>query len=611
MRFHLSKGILGAVRSLFTSIRVTLHLSYFVVILLGITLVGTVSFYVSYQSMLERVESASFQIVRQIEKNMDNDFQNKRNLLLAPYYNQEYIDGINAYATMDEQAQFLFRQKIGDLFLKSFNITPIRDFKRFQIYYSSGELLNASDAYKAVAAKDVQNADWFRQTVAKDGRVHFNGPLTSMPAETGEAAYSSSLLIRDFSNPVNFIIVRAEYNDELFRSIGQNDNLSASSRIVILNEHNQQVYGSSERPDTASEPGMLSLINSESGKFWYGSGQDEKLVAYTRSDYSNWKVVLVTPKKEIFGPLDQIKTTTLVTALIAFVVTLCISLLFGRSITNPILDLYKTVNRVKRGDFSVRVHVKRSDEIGRIATNFNDMQDELQTLIESKYIYQIKLQQVELAMLYSQINPHFLYNTLDSIKAMADYYKVEDIGDMAQSLADMFRYNTKSKDEVVTLRDELEQIDAYMNIQRTRFEDKLAYELDIDEELYTFAILKMTLQPLVENAVFYGVEQKLGKSKIRITARKEDNHMLLTISDDGVGMSGERLQEIHARLGEPFYMEHLPVAASEGGIGLRNVYARYAIRLGDQFEFQIDSQAGHGTSVTLKLSAENSLTKPQ
>lgn len=87
--------------------------------------------------------------------------------------------------------------------------------------------------------------------------------------------------------------------------------------------------------------------------------------------------------------------------------------------------------------------------------------------------------------------------------------------------------------------------------------------------------------------------------------------MLLTISDDGVGMSGERLQEIHARLGEPFYMEHLPVAAFEGGIGLRNVYARYAIRLGDQFEFQIDSQAGHGTSVTLKLSAENSLTKPQ
>lgn len=217
--------------------------------------------------------------------------------------------------------------------------------------------------------------------------------------------------------------------------------------------------------------------------------------------------------------MDQIKTTTLVTALIAFVVTLCISLLFGRSITNPILDLYKSVNRVKRGDFSVRVHVTRSDEIGRIATNFNDMQDELQTLIESKYIYQIKLQQVELAMLYSQINPHFLYNTLDSIKAMADYYKVEDIGDMAQSLADMFRYNTKSKDEVVTLRDELEQIEAYMNIQRTRFEDKLAYELDIEEELYTFAILKMTLQPLVENAVFYGVEQKLGKSTIRITAR--------------------------------------------------------------------------------------------
>ena len=148
--------------------------------------------------------------------------------------------------------------------------------------------------------------------------------------------------------------------------------------------------------------------------------------------------------------------------------------------------------------------------------NFNAMQDELQKQIETKYVYQIKLQQMELAMLYSQINPHFLYNTLDSIKAMADYHDVEEIGQMAQSLADMFRYNTKNTDEVVTLQEELVQIDAYINIQSIRFEGKIDYRLDIEDELYNFPMLKMTLQPLVENAVFHGIERKRGKGTIHL-----------------------------------------------------------------------------------------------
>ncbi len=130
-------------------------------------------------------------------------------------------------------------------------------------------------------------------------------------------------------------------------------------------------------------------------------------------------------------------------------------------------------------------------------------------------------------MLYSQINPHFLYNTLDSIKAMADYYDVEKIGDMAQSLADMFRYNIKNKDEMVTLREELEQIDSYMKIQGIRFEDKITYIQEIENDLLDYPLLKMTLQPIVENAVFHGVEPKIGKCTIRLMAHKEGESMLI------------------------------------------------------------------------------------
>ena len=586
---------------MFVKIRTVLLLSYLVIIMICIALVGAVSFYISYKSLSERVESTSFQIVRQIERNMDNDFHNKRYLLLAPYYNQQYMEGINAYPSMNDEAKFLFRRSLGDLYLKVYNTTPIRDFIRFQIYYSDGVLLNASDNKQPWSAEEVQQSDWFQQTVAKYGKVHFTGPLYEGD-DNRPAAYSSSILIRDFSNPDEFIIVRVEYNTALFDSISQNNELSENSQLLVLNEQNELVYTSSGRSDEYTAPSaLLTQITGDNGGFWFGDGSEERMISYTRSEYSNWKIVILLPKGEIFSSLDQIKTATLITALLAFFVTFLISVLFGRRITKPILHLYKTVNRIKRGDFSVRVDVHSKDEIGRIAMNFNDMQDELQKLIESEYIYQIKLQEVELAMLYSQINPHFLYNTLDSIKAMADYYKVEQIGDMSQSLANIFRYNTKNNDELVTLTDELNQINDYMHIQMIRFEDKLAYELNIEEELHDLPLLKMTLQPILENAVFHGIEPKRGKGTIWITARRLQYYVELSIQDNGVGIPSARLHEIQSALNIPPHRDQLSNSVLEGSIGIRNVYARYAIRLGEQFQFEITSVEGKGTEVILRF----------
>ncbi|WJH33158.1 sensor histidine kinase [Paenibacillus sp. CC-CFT747] len=229
------------------------------------------------------------------------------------------------------------------------------------------------------------------------------------------------------------------------------------------------------------------------------------------------------------------------------------------------------------------------------------MMDELQELIETKYVYQIKLQEAQLAALHSQINPHFLYNTLDSIKAMADYHGAEEIGEMAHSLADMFRYHTKSSDEIVTLQEELAQIDAYLRIQRIRFEEKIDYQLRVEEGLYNFPLLKMTLQPLVENAVFHGIEQKRGRGTIRLSAYREDRKVTIEVADDGVGISERKLEEIRETLRQPLYQGEFKKAPSGGSIGIRNVYARYAISYGDRFEFSIDSRKGAGTTIRIRL----------
>ncbi|WNS46667.1 sensor histidine kinase [Paenibacillus sp. MMS20-IR301] len=587
-----------------SGIRTTLLLSYLVIIFSCIAMVGVASYYISYTSMLEKVETASFQIVRQIENNMDNDMHNKRNLLLSPYYNQQYIDDINAYASLGSESRFVINQSFEDLYLKTFNTTPITDFVRFRIYFSTGELLSSSDNSLPGKPADVQKEPWFRETVSKDGRVNFiSTPGQELNAAAPPVAYSTAILIRDFANRDQFIVVRADYSDGLFRSIARNAELTAGSKFLVLNESNSPVYVSGG--ETAREGGRMEAIlprmQGEQGTFWFSEDGRKYFISYTRSDYSGWKTVLLTPKKEIISPLNPIKTAVMYIGAFAFLITFLLSILLGRKITKPILDLHKSVNRIKRGDFSAGLDVNRNDEIGRIAMNFNAMRNELQLLIENKYIYQIKLQEAELAMLYSQINPHFLYNTLDSIKAMADYYSVGEISEMAQSLADMFRYNIKNSDEIVTLREELEQIEAYIRIQSFRFEGKFQYKVEVEEELYTYPLLKMTLQPLVENAVFHGIEPMREQASITITATRCPGGVQLSVSDTGVGIGGERLETIRAALVRPVYQEQALSLASGTGIGIRNVYARYAIRYGAGMDFEIASTQGQGTVVTLIL----------
>lgn len=595
------KNITGKITRLLSRIRMVLMLSYLVVILLSIALVGVVSFYISYQSAYEQVKSADLQIVRQVELNMDNDFRAKRYLLLAPYYEEQYIDDINAYSDMTESERFRFSQRIGDLYLKSFNTTPIDGFIRFQVYDNEGRLLTSSDNRRPWTADEVRNHRWFRETVKKDGRVLFDGPIKE-PGALNDAAYASAILIRDFSNPTEFIVVRVEYNDVLFRSISRTNNISEQSRLLILNGENELVYASSPGMEETGNRELLSGLVSGSGSYWFGEGGGAWLVSYTRSDYSGWKTVLMTPRSEIIGPLERIKTATLLTGLAAFAVTAIVSLLFGRRITKPILSLYRSVSRLKRGDFSERAVVHRGDEIGLIAMKFNEMQDELQNLIETKYIYQIKLREAELSMLYAQINPHFLYNTLDIIKAQADYYAVGQIGAMAQSLADMFRYNLKSGgDGLVTLGDELEQIRSYMNIQRIRFEGKLSFELDIADGLHDYPLIKMTLQPLVENAVFHGIERSMGEGTIRLSAHRAGDRVRIAVSDNGAGIPPERLEALREMLRRPLYSDGLRPEGGQFGIGLHNVYARYKIRLGSRFDMEIDSVPDQGTEVSLLL----------
>lgn len=275
-----------------------------------------------------------------------------------------------------------------------------------------------------------------------------------------------------------------------------------------------------------------------------------------------------------------------------------------RTITKPLRELQATTERVAKGDLSVRLSEDTGREVKALSHSFNSMIDRINELLEQIKAEQIHLKNTELDLLQSQINPHFLYNTLDAITWLAEAGESERVVEMVQSLSHFFRVSLSKGREIVTLAEEEQHVASYLEIQKFRYQDILDYEIRISEEIKTCLIPKITLQPLVENALYHGVKNMRRRGKITITSRQQEEYFELIVQDDGLGMKPEQLKEVVEEL-------HRPIAEeSERKVyGLYNVNERIALKFGEAYGLTIQSVYQEGTTVTVKLPYERESEK--
>ncbi|MCR4755794.1 MAG: sensor histidine kinase [Lachnospiraceae bacterium] len=299
-------------------------------------------------------------------------------------------------------------------------------------------------------------------------------------------------------------------------------------------------------------------------------------------------------------------------ALAAAIVTLLVIILsyvISQSITKPVRELSKVTEKVARGDLSVRAELDTGAEIGVLSTTLNDMIDRINALLNQVRTEQESLRTAELELLQSQINPHFLYNTLDTIVWLAEAGDMSKVVDMVGSLSDFFRTSLGQGRDVVTIEDELKHVISYLKIQQVRYQDILEYSVDVPHEIYTSSIPKITLQPLVENALYHGIKNKRGKGRITVTGKVESGCIYLYVEDNGIGMTEERLKELSDKLGTTKSFATLDSATpsvantsdKDAMFGLSNVDERIRLKFGSRYGIHIDSVYGEGTTVTLLL----------
>ena len=262
------------------------------------------------------------------------------------------------------------------------------------------------------------------------------------------------------------------------------------------------------------------------------------------------------------------------------------------SITKPIQKLCQVAKQAGQGDFQVRVEEAGTYELVVLKDSFNRMIEELGKLVEDIRIEQLNLRAAELQLLQEQINPHFLYNTLDTIIWLAESGDIEHVVKMVTSLSDFFRTTLSKGKDFISVEEEKLHIQSYLSIQQFRYRDIMEYEMNFSEEIYDYEMLKLTLQPLVENALYHGIKNKRGMGHIQVWGRKEGENLVFQVKDDGIGMTKERLCEVRQLIqGErPRDQEH-------SGFGLFNINQRIQLYYGPEYGLAVESTYQEGTQI--------------
>ncbi|WP_105616638.1 sensor histidine kinase [Vallitalea okinawensis] len=369
-----------------------------------------------------------------------------------------------------------------------------------------------------------------------------------------------------------------------------------SDKIAIIDNESDQFF----ETDLVNRRLYLKLIESGEYKkdklnqmFIKVDGEDYLLTEAYIEKY-DWKIMTIISQEQQNNGKASLQLFIFIVAIISIIITVIIAFYISGNITKNISLLEKNITKVEEGDFNVRIKPVSYDEIGLIGLRFNYMVNEIQSLINRLYISEVEKQKIEHEVLKAQINPHFLYNTLGSIKWMAISKGQDDIGELVTSLIELLKASIKQKSTYQILSEEIEYIKYYISIIQSSLDGVIQMNNNIEEGIENYYVLNFMLQPIVENAIFHGLELRKGNARIDLSAYTEENKLVIKISDNGRGMSEEKIREILSSQSDHKY-------SGLNSIGVKNVNERLKLYFGKTYGLKYSSIKGEGTTVKFTL----------
>ena len=576
------------IRSRFVSIRTKFLVLFALLITLPFMLSGFLTYW-KYSSNVERdAQAYSEQIAEQVAINLRQYVKEMDRITLALYYDSEVMRILDRRKASEQGRNYL---TVGELTAMNQLISSViierTELEGVFIFALDGSLF--SNLQETIRTSwEPESNDWMALAKRKNGGLAIIPPLEGRYyLGPPRVVLSLARLIKDPFTTEDLGYMKIDLTSAGFEKIISSVRVTPNSKLYVFNEELQQLY-----PFTGQAPNSYGALADERSDQW--------IVSEREVDYGNLRIVSVVPREDVLADARQLTSFTLWISAAALLLAYLAAVLTSNAFVKPINHLLKRMRRVQTGDFQGRAEVYSRDEVGLLTEGFNHMVSRLDLMIKDMYELRLREKDSELSALQSQINPHFLYNTLESISMFAHKEKNEELSRVITSLGRLLRYTVNNKERFVTLAEELAFVDHYLSIQSFRLEERLSTEMLSDFSHEPAIVPKLILQPLVENAIEHG----LGAAPLKLTLLTKiiDQDLFVFVMDNGKGISPERKREIEGSIGRtPAQSPEIGADKATKGFALRNIHQRLLLLYGEPYGLTIEDTRGRGTSVYVRI----------
>lgn len=558
-------------------------ISVFIVII-PLLIVGGLSYIKSTSIIKERVSQSNFNTVKQIANNINFVFTDLQNSSVYLWQNKEFM----GYLKLPENEVLNSENKLLSA-QNSVNNFIVFKSNIYSIYVKgfNGLVFDSASAENTITGKQEG------QLYALRGESMLISDMVKNYDNSRTAVISLLRLLKDLDDlSSNLAIIKLNISEEEISKIYQSKMLGTKGDYFIIDE-NETIISAMDKQKLGTKLDTKynnpKMYSAQSGYFNSVIDKHNFLVTYINLSRPGWKLINLVPLDQLSDDTKIIRSITVYGVLISLALCLLLILFFSLKVLSPLKQIRRYMKYIENENFNVSINVKGNDEISLLGKSFNKMSKKLNELINEVYTVQIKQKEAELKALQAQINPHFLYNTLDTIYWMCRMENAVESSYLIQALSRLFRLSLNSGNEFTTVRHEIDHLDNYLTIQEKRFEELIRFKINVSDEVLGCKVVKLVLQPLVENAIYHGIEKKGSQGTISVSVLREGNDVVYIIQDDGAGADEEELTKLLEK-----------VEKNNRGFGIKNVNDRIKLYFGNEYGIKFSSSYENGTTVTVR-----------
>jgi len=542
-----------------------------------------------------------------VDKSINNSVQNLELINQNLTSLITHAEDLGKIIVSNERVQTIVRKATGSKDLIGFEdeiliksmldniIEPGASISSVVLYAQNGHILGSGKINTASIKKGI----WSEYDKAIEDRIKtIRIDMHPIDYELGYEVNYGATLLKSIVNINNGSIMgKAEVNinEKNISNLYSHLKYGVNGKFIIVN--NQGIIVSSANPaelnGNISKEAYFDWIqsNNQQGKVFLINNK-KHLVTSSRFEPMGWTVLGFIPLSELTVDGNKVSNIILLTGLICIFLAMISSSIISKTISMPVVRLSKIMSNAGQGDLEVRAHVKGKDEIGLLSKSFNNMLEQISNLMNQVYIEQRRKREFELLAIQAQINPHFLYNTLESICSLTQLGRNDDVFKMVKSLSMFYRIALSKGKNIITIQEEIDNVRHYLTIQEVRYKDKFECYIEMDDEILDKHILKLSIQPLVENAIYHGIRNKRGKGFIHIIGKRQNDDVVISVIDNGKGFDEEELKKV---------LEDSTEDSNNKSFGLKSVNERIKLYFGPRYGIHLSSKNGEGAVIDIVL----------